>query len=83
MVLNGSCLDTERRLSDHVDGVLGGLISRRVLRHLGRCELCRSVLDSLVRTLEQLRALGSSEESAMPSVAGAVLARISEDRRTR
>jgi len=37
------------------------------------------VLDSLVRTLEQLRGLASTEDPLLPSVAAAVLARISDD----
>lgn len=72
---NGSCEETEQHLSDHLDGELGGLRGRRVLRHLARCELCRAVFLSLARTVEQLRALGRVEPPSQ-TVADAVVARI-------
>ncbi len=72
---NGSCEETEQHLSEHLDGELRGPRRLRVLRHLARCELCRSVLLSLTRTVEQLRALGHVEPSS-PFVADAVMARI-------
>ena len=79
-LLSGSCPETEKRMSDHLDGTLTGWAGRRVLRHLARCELCRSVVASLAQTLEELRALGRGDELAAPSLAEAVVARISRQR---
>ena len=81
-VLNGSCAETGESLSDHLEGELGGLRKRRVLRHLERCERCRAVLASLERALEHLRALGRIEAAPRPALADAVLQRIQAEERS-
>lgn len=73
----GSCAQTERLLSDYLDGELGTVRRGRVRRHLHRCHLCRKLFDSLVRTVEQLRSLaGIDSPPSEPSAADAVLSRI-------
>jgi predicted anti-sigma-YlaC factor YlaD len=72
----GSCHETEGLLSEHLEGDLRGLRRRRVLTHLGRCEMCRAVLASLGRTIDALRSLRQADERAAESVADAVVERI-------
>lgn len=72
-----SCHETGDSLSDYIDGELEGRSLARVRRHLSRCERCRALLESLSRTLEQLRSLGPARQSAgEPATVRAVLARI-------
>lgn len=72
-----SCQETGERISDYLDGELEGRSLTRVRRHLARCDRCRAMLESLSRTLEQLRSLGSPEQVApAPVTVSAVLARI-------
>ena len=77
-VLYGSCAETSELLSDYLEGELRGFRRFRVVRHLARCERCRSVLASLARTVEQLRAL-RNEEPAPGSVADAVVDRLKDE----
>jgi hypothetical protein len=73
----GSCEQTERLLSDYLDNGLRGLRRGRVRRHLDRCPLCRALLLSLSRTVEQLRSLGRvGPLPSAPSLADAVIDRI-------
>ncbi len=76
-----TCHETGERLSDYVDGELHGRTLLRIRRHLARCERCQALLDSLSRTIEELRSLGS-DDAAMPSAAtvAAVLSRIDRER---
>jgi len=75
-----SCHETRDRLSDFVDGELQGRSLARVRRHLSRCDRCRAMLESLSRTLEQLRSLGSIEQvTHEPATASAVVDRIRRD----
>ena len=77
-----SCQETGDRISDYIDGELEGRSLTRVRRHLSRCERCRAMLDSLHRTLEQLRSLSSPEQVAPePATVSAVLSRIQRDER--
>lgn len=71
-----SCHETEAHLSDYLDGELEGRRLARVRRHLARCRRCQSLLASLARTLDQLRALGPAETAPRAATADAVLARI-------
>lgn len=76
-----SCHETADSMSDYVDGELRGRRLARVRRHLARCERCQALFDSLTRTIDELRALGT--EGASPvgtSVAAGVLARIEPHR---
>ena len=75
-----SCQETGERMSDYLDSELEGRNLKRVSRHLARCKRCRAMLDSLNRTLEQLRSLGSPEQVA-PEAATvtAVLSRIQHE----
>jgi anti-sigma factor RsiW len=75
---NGSCHETGEHLSEHVDDELRGLRRLRIARHLARCELCRAVLRSLVRLLEELRSLARVEPAPARSVAPDVITRIRE-----
>jgi anti-sigma factor RsiW len=72
----GSCHETEQRLSDHLEGELRGRRRRRILRHLARCEPCRAALESLMRTVEELRQLGRAELVPAPQLADAVIERV-------
>lgn len=71
-----TCSETRDHLSDYVDGELEGRSLLRVRRHLGRCKRCRAMLDSLTRTLDGLRSLGTPEHMLTAGVEAAVLARI-------
>jgi predicted anti-sigma-YlaC factor YlaD len=52
------------------------------MRHLARCEHCRALLDSLTRTLEQLRSLGTLDQAApAPATVRAIVERIERDER--
>jgi anti-sigma factor RsiW len=75
----GGCHETEQRLSDHLEGELRGLRRRRILGHLARCELCRAALQSLRRTVEELRQIGAVELAPSQPLVDAVLARIRLD----
>jgi anti-sigma factor RsiW len=57
-----TCRETRERLSDYLDGDLGARTRRRVSRHLARCKHCQALLESLTRTLEQLRSLGTIDQ---------------------
>lgn len=75
-----SCEETGDRISDYLDGELEGRSLTRVRRHLSRCDRCRAMLDSLNRTLEQLRSLGSPEQVAPePATVSGVLERIQRE----
>ena len=75
-----SCQETGNRISDYLDGELEGRSLTRIRRHLSRCDRCRAMLDSLNRTLEQLRSLGSPEQVAPePATVSAVLSRIRDE----
>jgi predicted anti-sigma-YlaC factor YlaD len=77
-----SCHETRDRISDYVDGELEGRNLVRVRRHLARCHLCRAMLESLTRVLDQLRSLGSGGQTVPAQVTvSAVLARIQRDER--
>jgi anti-sigma factor RsiW len=77
-----SCQETGARISDYVDRELEGRNLTRVSRHLARCKRCQAMLESLQRTLEQLRSLGSPEQVAPEAVTvSAVLSRIRHDKR--
>jgi anti-sigma factor RsiW len=73
---NGTCHETGEHLSEHLDGELRGLTRLRVARHLARCKLCQAVLRSLVRTIEELRSIGSVEPAPAPSIVPIVAERI-------
>lgn len=75
-----SCHETRDRMSDYLDGELAARNLVRVQRHLSRCEHCRALLESLSRMVEQLRSLGSTEQTApAPATLRAVVARIRRD----
>ena len=75
-----TCGETRARMSDYIDGDLGSRTRHRVRRHLARCRHCQVVLESLTRTLEQLRTLGSIEPgSPEPATVRAVIDRIRHD----
>jgi hypothetical protein len=75
--LIGSCHETREQLSEHLDGTLPAARERRVTRHLRYCRRCRAVYESLVRTVERVRALGRDEEDESSSaVVETVISRI-------
>jgi anti-sigma factor RsiW len=77
-----TCRETRERLSDYLDGDLGARTRRRVSRHLARCKHCQALLQSLTRTLEQLRSLGSIDQGTPePAVVRAVIERIEREQR--
>jgi anti-sigma factor RsiW len=76
-----TCRETRERLSDYLDGDLGARTRRRVGRHLARCKHCQKLLESLTRTLEQLRSLGSiNQGTPEPATVRAVIERIERER---
>jgi predicted anti-sigma-YlaC factor YlaD len=77
-LLLGGCEETRERLSDLVDGEARGLRGWRARAHLARCELCQAAYESLVRTVERLRALGETDPSS-GSVADAVGKRVRDE----
>jgi anti-sigma factor RsiW len=77
-----SCRETRDRLSDYLEGDLGPRTRRRISRHLARCMHCQALLQSLTRTLEQLRPLGSIDQgSPEPATVRAVIERIEREQR--
>jgi anti-sigma factor RsiW len=76
-----TCRETRARLSDYLDDDLRPRTRRRVSRHLARCKHCQALLESLTRTLEQLRALGSIDQGAAePATVRAIVERIERER---
>jgi predicted anti-sigma-YlaC factor YlaD len=74
--------ETRKRLSDYLEGELNARTRARITRHLARCDGCRALLESLTRTLDQLRSLGSVEQVAPePATADGVIARIRREQR--
>lgn len=78
-----TCRETRARLSDYLDNDLRPRTRRRVSRHLARCKHCQALLESLTRTLEQLRSLGSIEQgSPEPATVRVVIEQIEQERRS-
>jgi predicted anti-sigma-YlaC factor YlaD len=76
-----TCRETRDRLSDYLDEDLGARTSKRIRRHLARCKHCQALLQSLTRTLEQLRSLGDVEQGpAEPATVRIVIERIEHER---
>ena len=74
--------ETREHLSDYIEDSLDPRTRMRVMRHLARCERCRMVLESLNRTLAQLRSLGDLEQGTpTPATVSAILRRIEQDER--
>ena len=77
-----TCAETRERLSDHIDGDLAARTRTRIMRHLSRCEHCQALLESLTRTLEQLRSIASVEQAPpAPATVRAVVERIEREER--
>jgi anti-sigma factor RsiW len=77
-----SCRETRERLSDYLEGNLGARTRARISRHLARCKHCQALLESLTRTLDQLRSLGSIDQgSPEPATVRAVIERIEREQR--
>ena len=73
----GTCEETAACLSDHLEAGLAPEQERRVRRHLVWCRRCRLLYESLVRTVERVRALGADDERApAPSVVSSVMERL-------
>jgi predicted anti-sigma-YlaC factor YlaD len=77
--LNGTHEETQRLMSEYVEGDLRGLRRWRVARHLARCEPCRALYRAFLSALDNLRALRGAEPAAKPEIADAVVERIRED----
>lgn len=72
-----TCRETRARLSDYLDGELDARTRTQVMRHLARCKRCQAMLESVTRTLDQVRALGSIEHAEpAPATVRAVVERI-------
>jgi anti-sigma factor RsiW len=76
MLVEASCGEVARHMSDYVEGDLSGFKHRRFARHLARCERCQAVLRSLRRTLESLGRLRDVELAPDPSLAERVIGRL-------
>jgi hypothetical protein len=80
-LLLGGCEGTRERLSDIADGEAHGIRGWRARAHLARCELCQAACESLVRTIERLRALSEADRSpSSGSVATAVVERLRKEK---
>jgi predicted anti-sigma-YlaC factor YlaD len=76
-LLVGGCEETRERLSQIAEGEARGIRGWRARAHLARCELCQAVYESLLRTVERLRALRETDRPlSSGSVADAVLERV-------
>ena len=74
--------ETREHLSDYLEDTLDARTRARIRRHLGRCEGCRALLDSLTRTLDQLRSLGGVDQpEPAPATVATVLERIRREER--
>jgi anti-sigma factor RsiW len=74
--------ETREHLSDYVEGELPARTRRRIMRHLDRCDGCRAMLDSFMRTLDQLRSVSGLEQAEpAPATVDSVLERIRRDDR--
>jgi hypothetical protein len=79
-LLVGGCEETRERLSDIAEGEARGIRGWRARAHLARCELCRAVYESLLRTIERLRGLGETDRPpSSGSVADAVVERVGNE----
>jgi predicted anti-sigma-YlaC factor YlaD len=67
---------TREQLSGYLEGDHASFTRRRVARHLRRCAGCRSLLASLARTIERLRALRGTEPDGVDVDCGVVIERI-------
>jgi predicted anti-sigma-YlaC factor YlaD len=77
----GSCASAMERLSSHLEHALPAREERRVRRHLVRCRRCREMYESLLRTVEHVRALGRQDlDRPTRSVADLVMERVRHDR---
>jgi predicted anti-sigma-YlaC factor YlaD len=77
-----TCAETRARLSDYLEDDLNARTRTRIVRHLTRCEHCRALLESLTRTLEQLRSLGSLDQGTpAPATVRAIVERIEREGR--
>jgi predicted anti-sigma-YlaC factor YlaD len=73
----GGCEETRERLSDIAEREARGIRGWRARAHLARCELCQAAYESLLRTVERLRALGDTDRPpSSGSVADAVVERV-------
>ena len=75
-LLGADCAETERRLSDYLEGMLSRWRQNRLVRHLTRCEGCQAVLSSLAVVVERLQALGRHSLPPSPATVDAVIERI-------
>jgi predicted anti-sigma-YlaC factor YlaD len=76
-LLFGGCDETRERLSDIADGEASGIRGWRARAHLARCDFCKAVYESLLRTVERLRALSETDRPpSSGSVADAVAGRV-------
>jgi anti-sigma factor RsiW len=77
-----TCRETRDRLSDYLEGDLGARTRTRVMRHLARCGRCQALLESLTRTREHIRSLGSiGGRPQEPATVRAVIERIEREGR--
>jgi predicted anti-sigma-YlaC factor YlaD len=75
-LLLGGCEETRERFSQIAESEARGVRGWRARAHLARCELCQAVYESLLRTVERLRALGETDRPpSSGSVADAVVER--------
>jgi predicted anti-sigma-YlaC factor YlaD len=79
-LLIGGCQQTRERLSDIAEGEARGIRGWRARAHLARCELCQAAYESLVRTIERLRALREADRPpSSGSLANAVLEHVRQE----
>jgi predicted anti-sigma-YlaC factor YlaD len=74
-----TCEEAAEQFSGYLEGELVSFARRRVARHLRGCAGCRSLLASLARTIERLRALRGTEPDGSTSIAAVVIERINRE----
>jgi anti-sigma factor RsiW len=69
---------TQAHLSDYLDDDLAQPERARVEHHVGMCPRCRRVVETLMKTLDGLRALGA-EPAAGGGIADSVIAKLRDE----
>ena len=82
MIVEISCFEVWRRLSDYVDGEIEPVLKARLTYHFGRCQDCKALLDG---TRNVVALIGDESAFELPSgvsqrITSALERRIAEDR---
>ncbi|MCP4685680.1 MAG: anti-sigma factor [bacterium] len=64
--MTGKCPEYVNELNDYLDGSLDSGICAEIEKHLGKCQNCRIMVDTLKQTVKLCR--GGKEESLPPAL---------------